>query len=755
MNTKNSPTTSSHTAKKYSGLLMLVASFLALIFVLAIITYLATQRFEQIANTQKVVLQQSVIVQELTKNLLNINLYGSAQLATPSTPTTPATATPSTPTASTTNGNTAIVVANDPNQIPLDKLPQVALYRIADIEKQTASFNTTLAGLKQGGEVTLLDGTKVILPATTDPKILSHLNNIEQVWTPYQGLLTSFSNNIKQGTLDYQISDYLVQYTRLYNQPLQAELNSINDQLNATTSQNANILRVVQLAGIIASILIFTLIVFRAIRRLINTDNQLEFARRQTNDIMKTVNEGLFLIDKELVISSQYSGKLEEILNEKDIAGKNLYDLLFGMISEKDMNTTKLFVEQLYNPWVVEELIQDLNPLKQVRLSYNDDKGVAISKFLEFNFLRVMDANQENIDSVFVSVIDITKEIDLQNQMQKDKEQHHHQIEMISYLLSVDSKQIVRFIDDTQNRLERMNNTLKDTDNHNLKDKAEQLYRETHSLKGDASALKLSALVTLAHKQEDHLKQLMGQLSLKGDDFLPFTIGLNEMMEMTSFIKDLLARLHLNESSRNTPSVSQLIHQDTNLAKHGDDSYWKDYFTTYSQDIAKRQNKQVSLDVVGFDGLDVDEKTMSKYKDIATQLLKNAIVHGIESPSDRLAIGKDQTGLVSLSLTKHNDGYQLHIKDDGKGIDWQQLRQKAVELGIYNQAQAKELTAKELVALMFKSGISTATAQDEDAGRGVGTDIIKQLTQELGGKMKIQSQTNQFTQINIKFPNRG
>lgn len=143
------------------------------------------------------------------------------------------------------------------------------------------------------------------------------------------------------------------------------------------------------------------------------------------------------------------------------------------------------------------------------------------------------------------------------------------------------------------------------------------------------------------------------------------------------------------------------------------------------------------------------------YKDIATQLLKNAIVHGIESPSDRLAIGKDQMGLVSLSLTKHNDGYQLHIKDDGKGIDWQQLRQKAVELGIYNQAQAKELTAKELVALMFKSGISTATAQDEDAGRGVGTDIIKQLTQELGGKMKIQSQTNQFTQINIKFPNRG
>lgn len=722
---------------KYRALILLIATFFALVIFLSSLTFVVSNRVGKASQELEVSAQQSVLVQQLSKNLFDINLYFDSttkQLALNNI--------------STSDASNDVIIA-------IDDLPQSAIYQLEEIEKQYEQFDKTLNAFKSGGTVKDTLGNEVLISATDDPEQIKTLERIQTIWTPYQGLLQHFIEDNKKGVLSKNTTQYLMDYTRLYNLSLNNETSEYTSHLNTNIQKQTEQLRLMQIAGVALAFFIFLGIVFGALRRLLRSDEKLAIARQQTDDIMRTVNEGLFLIDKELIISNQYSGKLEKILNEKDIAGRNLYDLLSGMISEKDMNTTKLFVEQLYNPWVVEELIQDLNPLKQVRLSYNDENGVAVSKFVEFNFLRVMDMNQEDIDSVFVSVTDITKEVHLQAQMQKDKEQHHHQIEMISYLLSVDNRQIVRFINDTQSRLERMNDTLKDTSIHNLKDKAEQLYRDTHSLKGDASALKLTALVILAHKQEDHLKQLMRQPNLQGDDFLPFTVGLNEMMEMTSFIEDLLTRLRLNEINEEKPSVSSLINPDTNPTKRAEDTYWKDYFTTYGQDIAKRQNKQINIEVVGFDEMDIDEKTMSIYKDIVTQLLKNAIVHGIEKPSRRANMGKDQTGVITISLTSSGKTHELQVKDDGKGIDWQKIRQKAVELGMHSQEEVNKFKAKELVALMFTSGISTASAENEDAGRGVGTNIIKQLTQSLGGKMKIQSHANQFTQININFPNRG
>ncbi|SSY80437.1 ATP-binding protein [Alysiella crassa] len=748
-NTPNSIQT--NIVKKYSSLLILVGSFFTLILVLALLTYFTTKRFEQVANTQKVLLQQSVITQELTQNLLNINLYGTNQLAAntavqaASAATIPANNQTAIPTTAASQVNTQ--PENIATQIPFDTLPQTALYRIADIEKARVIFNDTLKALKEGGRVNMLDGSVVELERADDVEILNHLNHIEQIWIPYEGLLANFSNGIQNKILDKNISDYLVDYTRLYNKPLQAELNSITNNLNITTSNNAAILRTIQILGVILAVIIFTLIVFRVLKRLVRTDTQLDFAKRQTDDIMNTVNEGLFLINKDLVIAEQYSAKLEEILCQKNIAGRTLYDLLQGIINQKDMNTTKLFVDQLYNHWVVEELIQDLNPLKKVAVSYLDEYGFAHQKFVEFSFLRVLDESQTQVESVFVSVVDITKEIRLQEQMEKDRVQHDSQIEMIGYLLNTDSHQLLRFISETKERLERMNNILKQDNTINLRDKTEQLYRETHSLKGDASAVKLASLVGLAEKQEEMLKQLKSRMKLKGDDFLPFTVTLDEMINMVSFIESLLQRLNLQDST------SVRISEPSN-AQSENVSYWKSYFSQYAQEIAHRQGKKVVVQVLGFDDMARSEQTMSIYKDITTQLLKNAIVHGIETPAERNSMGKPQTGVVILSLESHHNKDHLQVKDDGKGIDWDKLREKAVEAGLYSSKEVAQLSSKDLLNVMFQSGISTASAQDEDAGRGVGMDIVKQLSHDMGAKMNVSSSAKQFTQIHISFPQK-
>ncbi|WP_394261104.1 ATP-binding protein [Moraxella boevrei] len=524
----------------------------------------------------------------------------------------------------------------------------------------------------------------------------------------------------------------------------------------------ADYTRYTQIVAFIVLLGFLALFVGYALRRMRLGDALVEKAQKETNDIMHTVNEGLFLIDKDLKIGEQYSSKLEDILQQRNIAGRNLYDLLGGMISQKDMDTTKLFVEQLYNTWVVEDLIQDLNPLKQVLVSFVNKDGMSDTKFLEFNFLRVMDKAGKAVEKVFVSVVDVTKEVRLQLQMQKDREQHDRQIDMISYLLTVNPTQLNNFITETKQRIERMNNVLKTENLDNLPHKAQQLYRESHRLKGDASAIKLNTVVSITEKQENHVKQLLEKQQLTGNDFLGFTIALNELIDMVKFIEGLTQRLNLKDENvvatntaqptPKTASVAILSHNKP-TATPAESNYWQNYFSSYASDIAHRQGKKVVVSVNGFDDAPISAEKSHLYKDIATQFLKNAIVHGIESPDERRAKGKPETGVVTLSLENvANNQQKLSITDDGQGINWAKIRNKAIEVGQVTPEQAQNLQPRDLVRLMLSVGVSTADKQDEDAGRGVGMDIVRQLAVEGQGKFGVNSQPNQFTQMTVTFP---
>lgn len=752
MKTNDNVASNSGILVKYGFLIALTTSFFLLVIALSGITFVTSQQVEKATREFDVASRQTVLAQQLSKNLLDTGVYArdlqevAKELAkaseTPAPQPQPSKnrKAPPPPAESPANANTSVA-------IPFAVVPQTAIYNLQELKSHSQIFTDNLKAFKEGGVLKDGAGQEIPVQAVTDPQLQATLAKIEAIWTPYLGLLNNFSEDVEKGVISKQTSDFLTDYTRMYNSALQAETTSFAGRQNEMIQSSIARLRNMQIFGVGIAFLLFVAIVFGALQRLMRTDKQLAVAQRQTDDIMKTVNEGLFLIDKDLVIADQYSGKLEQILNQKNIAGRTLYDILKGMISQKDMDTTKLFVEQLYNVWVVEELIQDLNPLKQVMLSYIDENGVGITQFLEFNFLRVMDEAGESVESVFVSVIDVTKEIRLQAQMQKDKEQHDRQIEMISYLLNTDSRQLEHFMSETKVRLERMNDILKDSTKVDLRAKAEQLYRETHSLKGDASAVNLGALIGLAEKQEEKLKQLLNQMSLKGDDFLPFTVGLDEMVSMVAFIDNLVQRLHLRAGG----SVGSIANDEVHVQEN-DGGYWQEFFEKYAHDIASRQGKEVSVKVKGFDGLGIDDEAMSVYKDITVQLLKNAIVHGIEFPTERTAKGKSRVGRVELSLQAQGDSYSLQVKDDGAGIDWDRLREKAVETGTYSQEQAANLQPKDLLKLMFKSGLSTAQTQDEDAGRGVGMDIVKQLAGEAGGKIGVNSRSNQFTRIHITFP---
>lgn len=149
------------------------------------------------------------------------------------------------------------------------------------------------------------------------------------------------------------------------------------------------------------------------------------------------------------------------------------------------------------------------------------------------------------------------------------------------------------------------------------------------------------------------------------------------------------------------------------------------------------------------DGSDVelDKTVVEKIIDPLTHILRNAIDHGIESTEQRKSLGKNETGRITLSAKQDTFGVLITIQDDGKGLDPEKIKAKAIEKGLIKPQQ--ELSTKEAFNLIFQPGFSTAEKVTEVSGRGVGMDVVHKVLEEIGGRIEIESQINQGTKFSI------
>jgi two-component system chemotaxis sensor kinase CheA len=133
-------------------------------------------------------------------------------------------------------------------------------------------------------------------------------------------------------------------------------------------------------------------------------------------------------------------------------------------------------------------------------------------------------------------------------------------------------------------------------------------------------------------------------------------------------------------------------------------------------------------------------------------LVRNAVDHGIEMPAEREAAGKPREGTVVLTAAQEGDHILLTIEDDGKGMDPQKLRAKAVEKGLMDSEAAARLDSKEVFNLIFMPGFSTKDQISDISGRGVGMDVVKTRIAQLNGTVEIDSTLGKGSRLSIKLP---
>lgn len=645
------------------------------------------------------------------------------------------------------------------------------------LEQNTALITSSITAIEQGGEITDVDGKSYDLPKINNNSQTKVAAANEQ-WLLLEPKIQTYlkdADNIMVDSSDELIQ--AVEQAKTSSLLINDSLDQLTDEVFINAERQASTIRLIQVLGVAAIFAYFLIFVFFFVRRLRDTDAEALAARRETQEIMETVNTGLFLLDKDLNIGQQHSRALNGIIGEDRLAGENFADVLRGRISDKDLRTTRQFIEQLYNPRVKEKLVDSLNPLHKVMLHNASGEESTTSRFLDFKFSRVYE--DKDIARILVNVNDVSDAVYLEQRLEKERSQNDMQIEMLTTILNVNPKIINEFISNTKAHIDKMNNILKNpgSSQFELEGKLKAIYREMHSLKGEASALKLHSFTKIASDAEDKLDALQNQGKLSGNNFLPLAVHLDDLLSLSNTIETLGERINQAAPKANNnakpvmpvktapqPSVVQAQVADvatTNINVDGgneidlsdeSDNEHLSYYQDFAKDIAVRQGKKIQLNGHNLAHINIPERLKQPIKEISIQLLRNAVVHGIESPEARQSAGKSAIGSIDLEMQRDSQNLIIALQDDGQGIDYEGIRHKLIADGRFTQEEVSQMTHGDLLKTLFASGFSTKEHADEDGGRGVGLDVIKALVKEHNGKLNVNTELGKMTRFVITLP---
>lgn len=174
-------------------------------------------------------------------------------------------------------------------------------------------------------------------------------------------------------------------------------------------------------------------------------------------------------------------------------------------------------------------------------------------------------------------------------------------------------------------------------------------------------------------------------------------------------------------------------------------------FPRMVRDLSRISNKEIELELTGED-TEVDKSVVEEIGDPLIHLIRNAVDHGIELPEDREKAGKPRKGRLRLSACHEGDHIIIEVSDDGKGINTEGIKAKAVERGLLQESDAGKMEDRELLDLIFLPGFSTAMSVTDVSGRGVGMDVVKTNISRLNGSIDIESRPGLGTTFSIKLP---
>lgn len=274
---------------------------------------------------------------------------------------------------------------------------------------------------------------------------------------------------------------------------------------------------------------------------------------------------------------------------------------------------------------------------------------------------------------------------------------------------------------------------------------AEPAARASETRNGDEVHLPTSKVLKVEQEKIDRLMNLIGEIVVAKNG-LPYLAERAEnqygQREMAREIKAQYAVIN---------RIAEDLHDAIMQVRMMPVSFVLQRFPRLVRDISRKLGKKINLVLEG-EETEADKAMIEALADPLVHMVRNALDHGLESPEERRAAGKPETGTVRIRASQNGDHVLLAIEDDGRGIDPRKIRAKVLEKGLVDPEQLEAMSEQEIINLVFLPGFSTAEKVSDLSGRGVGMDVVRTAIEKVGGHLKLSSQLGKGTQLSLALP---
>lgn len=605
---------------------------------------------------------------------------------------------------------------------------------LTELRNGTNIFQLSQTAFRHGGTIPGGDGKPVFLEPVVSERGRELEDKVEALWKPYYQHLQPLMKD------DFTPQDLAaaLAYSQANNIQLLGLANDFVTETQQIGASRASVLRMVQTSGIVLALLNFAFILFKFLRRLRTSDAAIEAANEENREILASVREGLFLLTPDNRLGSQLSRSAHDLFGRSLLPGQDFFKVLGTLVSGKVLEDGRDYVSLLFSPHVKEQLVQGINPLSEVKVTVKNRLGQETTRHLSFHFNRVLEDGA--VRHLLVTVQDISQKVELEIRLQEERKRSEKEFSMLLKAFETEPAMMRSFVERSEASLLEINDLLRSTSSASSEAQVlkavDGAYRRIHAFKGDAASLGLDVLATLAHKFENELQKLKETGTASGDTLLALPLPLEDLLAKLTTFKAIGARRIASGSENGVVSPQAFNDVLTKLAAE------------VSTDTGKRVNATVRMGSLH----DMPPSKMDQVREIAIQLVRNAVAHGIEAPQTRQASGKSVEGQLNVNLTRNaGNEWELSVRDDGNGLNADRIRRKLVELNWYTPAQLESFSEKQIISHIFKPGFSTAAAADKHAGRGVGLDLVHATVQSLGARVLLSSVPGRHTEFKIRF----
>lgn len=428
---------------------------------------------------------------------------------------------------------------------------------------------------------------------------------------------------------------------------------------------------------------------------------------------------------------------LENILNSSSEDRSPIADLTDANLEQGDLNTDSNMQRSSQLGWELDfkprehmlrtgndtlRILRELRTLGDIQLSVNlsaipDFKHFdPESSYFSWHILLMGEISKEDINEIFEWVVDDDCELEIKQIIENSSTEKQQSVVLES------EKEFAEMVDQSITTPDEIDEEAI------ISSAAQKIKRKTSE----------SGSIRVGTDKIDALINMVGELVITQS--MLGQIGSDFSMERLEDLREGLAQLE-----RNTRELQENVMRIRMLPI----SFSFQRFPRLVHDLSQQMGKKIELKLMG-EQTELDKTVMEKIGDPLVHLVRNSLDHGVESPQQRLAAGKPETGLIQLNAYHQGGHIIIEVSDDGAGLPRDKLLQKAIKLGFVSKND--NISDEKIYDFIFQPGFSTAEKLSDVSGRGVGMDVVRRNINELGGKVELSSIAGKGTKFTIRLP---